>query len=220
MTFTPSASGARSASISLSDNASDSPQSVALTGSGMISAPAVTLNPTSVSFGNQNVGTTSATHAITLTNSGTAPLTITSVAVSGANASDFGEINTCPISPSTLAANASCTISVTFTPSATGARSANVSISDSAGDSPQSVPLTGTGITPAPGVTLSPTSVSFGNQMVGATSASQTITLTNTGTAPLTISSIALAGTNAADFAESSTCPLTQVPWQPGQTAR
>jgi N,N-dimethylformamidase beta subunit-like protein/centrosomal CEP192-like protein/ASPM-SPD-2-Hydin domain-containing protein/HYDIN/CFA65/VesB family protein len=209
VTFTPSVSGARSASVSISDNASGSPHSVSLSGSGVIVAPGVTLSPTSVNFGNQNVGTTSATRIVTLTNSGNAPLTITSIGLSGANAADFAQTSTCPISPNTLAAGANCTISVTFTPSATGARSASVSISDNASGSPQSVPLAGTGVTPAPGVTLNPTSVSFGNQNVGTTSATQTITLTNSGTSALTITSIALAGTNPADFAESSTCPLS-----------
>ena len=209
VTFSPAATGARSASVSVTDNASDSPQSIALSGTGVVPAPAVTLNPTSLSFGNQNVGTTSAAQSISLTNSGTAALTISGIVVNGANAADFAESDTCPVSPSTLAIAASCTISVTFTPSANGARTATLSISDNAGGSPQGVPLSGTGMTSAPSVTLSPTSVGFGNQNVGTTSAAQTVTLTNTGTAPLTITSIALGGTNAADFAESATCPLS-----------
>ena len=209
VTFTPSVDGARSASVSISDNASGSPQTVPLSGSGVIVAPAVTLAPTSLSFGNQNVGTTSAAQTVTLTNSGNAPLTITSIVVSGVNAADFAQTNTCPISPNTLAAGANCAMTVTFTPSATGARSANISISDNASGSPHSVPLAGTGVTPAPGVTLNPTSVSFGNQLVGTTSATRTATLTNSGTAALTITSIALTGANTADFAESSTCPIS-----------
>ena len=208
VTFSPSASGARSASVSISDNAAGSPQSVALSGTGVVSAPAVSLNPTSLGFGNQNVGTTSTAQSITLTNSGTAALSISGIVVNGTNAADYAQSNTCPLSPATLAATASCAISVTFTPSANGARAATLSISDNASGSPQSVPLTGTGVTSAPSVTLNPTSLSFGNQNVGTTSAAQTVTLTNTGAAPLTINSIALGGTNAADFAESANCPL------------
>ena len=207
VTFTPSASGARSASISLSDNASDSPQSAPLSGTGVTAAPSVTLTPTSVGFGNQNVGTTSATQTITLTNSGTAPLTISGIALAGTNAADFAQTNTCPLSPSTLAAAATCTISVTFTPAATGSRTANVSVSDNASGSPQSVALTGSGVISAPAVTLNPTSVSFGNQNVGTTSAAHAITLTNSGTAALMMSSIAVSGANASDFGETNTCP-------------
>lgn len=209
VTFTPAASGARSASVSITDNATGSPHTVTLSGTGVVSAPAVTLNPTSVSFGNQTVGTTSGTRAVTLTNSGTASLTITNISLTGTNASDFAQTSTCPLSPSTLAAGANCTISVTFTPAATGTRSASISIADNATGSPQSVPLTGTGIVLAPSVTLNPTSLSFGNQTVGTTSNPLTTTLTNSGNTGLTISGIVASGTNAADFAVSSNCPLS-----------
>ena len=209
VTFSPSATGSRSASVTISDNATGSPQTVALLGTGTVSAPAMTLNPTSLSFGNQNVGTTSAAKTVTLTNSGTAALTITSISVTGTNAGDFAQTNTCPISPSTLAAGANCTISVTFTPSASGARSGAVSMSDNAAGSPQSVALSGTGVVPAPAITLNPTSINFGDQLLATTSPAQTVTLTNSGTAALTISSIAISGTNAADFAQTNTCPLS-----------
>jgi hypothetical protein len=123
----------------------------------------VTLSPTSVSFGNQNVNTTSAAHSVTLTNSGTAALSISSLTVGGTNAAEFAETNTCPISPSTLAANGTCTLSVTFTPTSAGAASASVSISDNAGGSPQSLPLTGTGVVSTPGRSLIGTSAANGN---------------------------------------------------------
>ena len=207
--FTPSANGARSASVSISDNAAGSPHTITLSGTGVTAAPVVTLNPTSVTFGNQNVGTTSATQTVTLTNTGTIPLTISSITLTGTNASDFAESDNCPITPSTLAVNANCTLSLTFTPSANGARNASVSITDNAAGSPHTVPLSGTGVTPAPAVTLNPTSVNFGNQNVGTTSAAQMVTLTNTGTLALTISSITLSGTNAGDFAQTNTCPIS-----------
>src|SRR5207248_1952863 len=106
-------------------------------------APAVSLSPTSLSFGNQNINTTSAAQTVTLTNSGGGSLTISSIAVTGTNAGDFAQTNNCP---STLAAGASCTISVTFTPTASGTRSASVSITDNAAGSPQSVSLSGSGV--------------------------------------------------------------------------
>ena len=172
-------------------------------------APAVSLSPNSLNFGSQQINTTSTAQTVTLTNSGTADLTISSIGVGGSNASDFAQTNTCPISPSTLKAGSTCTISVTFTPGTNGARSANVTISDNASDSPQSVALTGTGVTPAPAVTLSPSSLSFSSQLVGSTSTAQTVTLKNSGTSDLTISSLALSGTNASDFAQTNTCPIS-----------
>jgi phage gp37-like protein len=82
------------------------------------SAPVVSLSPTSLSFGNHQVNTNSSAHTVTLTNSGNSALNIHSIGLSGPNGENFHEQNTCPSSSSTLAAGASCTISVTFTPTA------------------------------------------------------------------------------------------------------
>jgi hypothetical protein len=108
-------------------------------------APAVTLSPTSLNFGTQTVGTT-ASQTITVTNSGTAALSIGSVQLSGTNSADFTATNGCT---SSVAPNATCTITVTFDPAATGSRSASLSISDNASGSPQTVALSGTGSTAA-----------------------------------------------------------------------
>src|SRR6266702_230632 len=167
------------------------------------------LNQTSVSFGNQIIGITSATKTVTLTNNNSLALSINSIALTGTNAADFAQSNTCPSGSNTLAAGSSCTISLTFTPGASGARSANLTFTDNAAGSPQAVALSGTGVIAAPAVSLNPTSVSFGNQKVGIDSTAQTVTLTNSGTTPLSISSIALTGTNAADFAQTNTCPAS-----------
>jgi hypothetical protein len=207
VTFAPTATGSRTASISIADSASGSPHTVSLSGTG--TAPGVTLNPTSLTFGNQPQSTTSAAQSVTLTNTGTAPLTISSISVGGANPADFAQTTTCPISPSTLAAGAKCTINVTFTPSTISSESANLSVSDTAGDSPQSVALSGTGTAPAPVVSLAPTSLSFSSQVVNTTSAAQNVTLTNSGNADLTISSIGLTGTNPGDFTQTTTCPAS-----------
>ncbi len=105
--------------------------------------PAVTLSSSSLAFGNQATGTASVAKSTTLTNTGGASLTIASIAVSGANSSDFAQSNNCGAS---LAPSGSCTISVVFTPAATGARSATVTIADNASGSPHTIGLTGTGI--------------------------------------------------------------------------
>ena len=199
VTFKPSLAKAETASVSMADNASGSPQAVSLSGTG--TAPAVSLSSTSLSFGNQAEGTTGTGQSVTLSNSGNGTLYITSLAVTGANAGDFAQTNTCG---SSVAAGGNCTISVTFKPSLASAEAASVSIADSATGSPQAVSLSGTGTAPEDG--LSPSSLSFGNQSVGTTSTAQTATLSNTGNGAMNISSLTITGTNASDFAQTNTC--------------
>jgi hypothetical protein len=112
--------------------------------------PGVSLNPTSANFGNQATGTTSNPQPVTLTNVGTAQLAISSIVISGGNAGDFAQTNNCGTG---LAPNNSCTINVTFTPSTTGTRTSSVVITDTAGGSPHTVALSGTG---AGGLTVTP----------------------------------------------------------------
>ena len=114
------------------------------------SLPAVTLTPGSVDFGNQAVGTTSSAQTITLTNSGSASLTLDSITLTGSNGTDFAQTNNCG---ATVAAGSSCTITATFAPKVAAARSAAISISDNTPGSPQTVPLSGVGT----GFAISPT---------------------------------------------------------------
>ena len=145
----------------------------------------VTLAPASVNFGNQNVGTTSASQTLTLTNSQTTAATGLSISFTGADATDFAETDNCGTS---LAANSSCSINVTFTPGATGSRSATLSVTDSAGT--QTSSLTGTGVGT---VTLTPASLTYSNQNVGTTSSPQALTRTN-GTWCLALTGLSVAG--------------------------
>jgi hypothetical protein len=140
VTFTPSATGARSAALTFTDNAGGSPQSVSLSGTG--AAATDSLSPTSLAFGNQPAVLTSSPQTVTLTNTGAVTLNITSLTVTGADAGDFAETTTCG---SSVAAGGNCTIAVLFTPGAAGARSAALSISDNVSGSPQTVSLSGTG---------------------------------------------------------------------------
>jgi phosphodiesterase/alkaline phosphatase D-like protein len=199
VTFRPTATGSRTASVSIADNAAGSPQAVALSGTG--ASAAVTLSPASLAFGNQPVNTTSAAQTVTLSNTGNTALTITGISITGTNAGNFAQTNTCGTS---VAAGANCAISVTFRPTATGSRTASLSVADSAAGSPQTVALSGTGTRTT--VTLSPTSLAFGNQLINTTSAAQTVTLSNTGTAILTITGISITGTNSGNFAQTNTC--------------
>ncbi len=206
--FKPSASGARSSSLTITDNATGSPQTIPVTGTAVAaSAPMVSLSPASLTFASTTVGSASAVQAVTLTNSGTAPLTGIAVSVTGTNSADYTQTNACGTS---VAAAASCTITVTFKPTASGTRNASISIADNATGSPQTVSLSGTGaIPPTAVVSLSPASLSFPSTTVGTSSAGLTVTLTNTGNASLSITSSTLAGSYPGDFSKTTTCGAT-----------
>jgi hypothetical protein len=165
----------------------------------VLSQPMVNLSPTSLNFPIRLVGSPSPSKPVTLTNTGGAILTITSIAVTGTNAGDFSQTNDCG---TTVAIGASCTINVTFLPTAKGPRAAAVTLTDDAQDSPQSVPLTGIGTV----VKLVPAVLNFGDQQVGSNSQPKTITLTNLGTAALNITSVTIGGANAADFSQTNDC--------------
>lgn len=143
VTFVPKAAAKRDATISISDNASTSVQTIALVGTGAY--PKVTLNPGSVNFGQQTLHTTSATQTVTVQNVGTGPLYISSIAITGADPGDFADANGCPIAPAGLAANATCTIAASFTPTLTGLRSAAITLTENAQKVTQSVLLFGYG---------------------------------------------------------------------------
>jgi hypothetical protein len=136
--FTPTDKGTVNGTLSVTDDAVGSPQKVTLSGTGT----AVVLSLTAINFGNQQVGTSSVPIPLTLSNLGTSSLSITQIAIKGADPNDFSQTNNCGTS---VPPQSQCTITVTFTPTTKGARSANVSISDDDPTSPQTVPLSGRG---------------------------------------------------------------------------
>jgi hypothetical protein len=200
VTFTPASAASFSATLQVADDATGSPQTATLTGTGTTAqAPVASLTPATVSFGSVTAGTTSAPASLALSNTGNASLNVGSISIVGANPADFAVSNTCG---ATLAASSSCTINVTFTPASASTFTASVQVADDATGSPQVSTLTGTGTPPpAPVATFAPTSVAFASQTTGTTSAATTVTLTNSGNAALTITGITIAGTNATDFA-------------------
>jgi hypothetical protein len=133
--FTPTQAGSRTATLSISDNGSGSPQTVSLAGTGTV----IQLSPVSLSFGNLKTGQ-SRTLATTLTNRGSAALGISRIIIAGTDYDEFHQSNNCG---SSLGPGASCTISVTFRPTDFGLDSAYISISDTASGSPQQVSLSG-----------------------------------------------------------------------------
>jgi sugar lactone lactonase YvrE len=166
--------------------------------------PAAKLSGATLSFTPQDVGTSSVPQIVTLTNSGRAILSISSIAVAGTNSADFSQTNNCA---ATVNIGANCTINVKFSPISVGVRTASVIITDNAGNSPQTVSLTGAGVVAAP--TVSSASLTFAAQGVGSLSAAQTVTLTNNGNATLSITSIAITGASASDFSQTNTCGVS-----------
>jgi len=190
LTFKPTASGAVEGSLAVKDNDTTSPQLIPVKGTGI----GTSLSPTSLAFGTVIDGSSS-TLSTTLTNKGTATITSISASISGTNASNF-TVTTCG---TTLAAGASCTYTVTYKPTGTGAQSATLTVRDNEGSFP--VSLSGT----AQSTSISPTSLAFGTVTKGSTKALST-TVTDKGTAALTMSTATVTGTNAADFTFTTTC--------------
>ena len=196
VTFDPPSVSTYQAQLNIADNVTGSPQIVTLSGTG--TAFGISLSATALAFPNTDVGVTSAGMSTTVTNTGTATLTISGVTISGTG---FSQSNNCG---SSVAPNATCVITVTFTPAAQTSYTGSVSIADNVSGSPQIVTLTGTG--GAPGITISPTALSAGLILAGSV-APMTLTVTNSGTGPLTVSGTSITGTNAGSFSvTANTC--------------
>ncbi len=171
-------------------------------------APVVVLSPNPFPSLSMVAGGVAATGTETVTNSGTAALTIGSVTIGGTNAADFTQTNTCG---SSLAVSASCTVTVTFSAATAGTYSATLNIPNSASaGGTASVTLTGTATAaPAPVASLSASALPFPNIVAGGTPSTQVETLTNTGAATLDLTGITITGTNPSEFSETTTCGAT-----------
>ncbi len=128
------------ANLLIADNATGSPQVIPM--SATVINPQASVNPSSLNFGNQKTGTTSAAKSVALKNVGTTPLILSGLSISGNFA--FAQGTTCTSSTS-LAPGAACTMNVTFTPSSKHQMSGQITITDNAVNSPQDIPLAGTG---------------------------------------------------------------------------
>jgi hypothetical protein len=218
VTFTPATTGTRNGAITINDNATGAPHTITLSGAGTSPpAPAVSLSNTSLSFGSQLVGTTSAAQSDTLTNTGNAILSITSIVASG----DFSRTTTCS---SSLSAGSSCTISVQFTPTATGTRTGAITIMDNAGSGTQTINLTGSGTAPVPDFGLSatpssrtvvqgsPTSYTVNTSVLNGFSGTVALSITSTLPAGVTTSfnptSVAAGGSSTLNVTTSATTPV------------
>jgi len=218
VTFMPGAAGPRPGALTVSD-AADGAQKVSLGGVGAL--PKAAFSTASVGFGEQQINRASPNngyHVVQVTNNGQGALQFTSLAVVSATAGDNAQADftvitgtsyngypacTTAAESAPLAPGATCDIYLSFTPSITGTRQATlVATSNDPSTTPYSVTLTGTGIDPSS--TVAPAGVDFGSQLVYSTSATRTVTLTNTGTTTLKIYNVALSYNS--DFGQSNTC--------------
>jgi hypothetical protein len=179
---------------------------VSLTGTG-IGAPAAAFSPTTLTYSTV-AGIQAVSQTTTLTNTGSATLSFYSITIGGTNASSFTSTNSC--GPS-LAAGASCKVTVVFTATTTGTYTATLTATDTATPATQTVALNGTVSSATPTAAFSPATLTY-TTVANTQAANQTTMLTNSGSAVLNIASLAISGTNAASFTiVSSTCGTTLV---------
>jgi hypothetical protein len=202
--FTPTTGGSATGSVTVTSNATNSPYLISLTGTG--AQPGLSIAPASFAYGSVADGQTKS-QTFTLTNTGSATLTISQLSISGAGYSLNGLTT-----PSTIAAGGSATFNAVFAPTTAGSLPGTVTISSNAPGSPSTVVLSGTGTAGTVVLSANPTSLAFGNINAGATS-SKSVTLTNNGTGNVTISQV----TVSAKDVSTSGVP-TPVTLSPGQS--
>jgi hypothetical protein len=208
--FNPAAVGSLTASLSVADNAFNTPQAVALSGTATAPAPSAAFSANSISYSSTIVGGTN-TAAATLTNSGTAALVLTGISITGANATSFGQTNNCGAS---VVAGGTCNLTISFKPVVAGSLSATLQAVDNAGNSPQTIALSGTATASSATLTFTPSPLTFASTAIGTTTAAQTVTITNTGGTTMTFTAAsAISGTNASSFIKAgSSCSSTLAP--------
>ena len=161
-------------------------------------ASTVQVNPTALNFGSQATGTTSAAQDVTVSNPVSSAASVSSISVSG----PFAETNNCG---SSIAANGSCSVAVTYSPTASGSATGTLTIN--AGGVTDTVALSGSGIAPGPVLNANPASLAFPATIVGDSTSSQSVTITNTGTSAATVSGVSVSG----PFTETNNCSSVAV---------
>jgi hypothetical protein len=187
ISFAPTSTSGTSGSIKFVDNAPDSPQSLVVTGSAVGAGSTLSANPGSFNFGNVQVGSTG-TQPITISNSGASPITISGVTSGGAGFSETGLA-----ANQTIAAGGNATMTAQFAPTSAGTVAGTITITSNATNSPLVVSLSGTGIQGL--LSANPSSINFGSLITGNTS-TVNVTLTDTGTANVSISGASASGTS------------------------
>lgn len=192
--FTPSAAGARMASLTISHNATGGASVLALNGTGNATPqPSIALSAASVDFGALLTGTPSAPSSITVSNSGQAALTFSAITIGGADAAIITLGGTCATA-APLAAGANCSVTLQALPVAAGAISASLTLASNASNGNATVGVSGSAMAPAPALAATPTAIAFGTQTIGAPAQARTVTLINKGNVAIAFGQIGLTG--------------------------
>ncbi len=201
VTFKPSAAGARSSTITVTSDGVGSPQTIAVSGNGTaVTTPGQLSFDSAVTFATQTLGTTSAPTNVTVTNTGGTAVNVSSIASSVPT-----EFGVSAPGCTTVNAGATCALSLTFTPVATGARNALITLVSNGTGSPQTIAVSGTGTTVAtPGQLSLPGSISFGTQSIGTTSGASSISVTNIGGTAVNVTGVS--SSNGAEFPVTTNC--------------
>jgi len=202
VTFSPLVGGSVPGSLAISDSAPDSPQTVALSGTGNLP---LTFSPTTLAFGTVAVGTISASKTVSLTNNQSSALTFSTTA-----SGNYAIASTGTTCTGSLASKAKCNLAVTFAPTAAGAINGAVTVADGTSFSPQLVGLSGTGSGGATApLTFTPTTLVFTNQAVGTTSTAKMVTVKNNSASALTLNAITSSGEFSATGSGTKPCAAT-----------
>lgn len=208
LVFKPAATGARVATLTFSHNAAGGTSAVTLSGTATLTPqPGLAIDATDLDVGSQPVATTGTPRTLTVTNTGGAALVLSNLTVTGTDVDDFVRGGTCTPGGS-VASRATCTITLALKPATLGLKTATLTISSNAPDAAvTTVALRGTAVrTPAPLVSLSQASLGFGTVTIGTVSVPRNVVLTNDGTAPMAVTSIA---SSSAEYPATHDCPAT-----------
>ena len=156
--------------------------------------PSISVSPGTLSYGQQAVGTVSASQTVFVGNTGNVPLNLGAIAISG----PFTKTTDC--GASLVLPGDYCRVWVSFAPTIAGLQSGTLVIPNNSANNPAAVSLSGIGYVPTPGLSVAPTSIGFGSVRLGLATSGRTITVTSTGNAPLVVSSVSLGGANPGDF--------------------
>ncbi len=199
--FDPQANGPVGATLSISDNAAGSPQTVALTGTGGSSG--ISFSPASLTFAVQTVGAASPAQTVTVTNTGSSAVVFNRIIPAGADPNDFQETDNC--FGGSVGAGKTCVITVTFDPVQAGSRAAVLQISDSSTPTAQTIALSGQAVQATATITPSPT-INFGSALAGTASTPVTVTITNSGVTPAILNVGVPSVTPAGNFTATNNC--------------
>ena len=183
--FAPTVAGAAAGNITVVSTATNSPATISLSGAGV--QPQISVIPSSVSFGNVTVGVAN-TQTLTIRNPGTATLSVTQASLAGTGFTSSGLAIPLSVPP-----GGSSAFNVGFAPASAGTFSGSITFISNTPNSPLVVPFSGTGIATILQLSASPTSLSFGSLTTG-TSATQSVTISNTGNSSVSISQVTASG--------------------------